>query len=135
MRRADLVDVQAHCRAGGAQPDLMAAYLCVGQARLDLDAAPQDLLGDLRVGLCGGVVRARGPAEHDVIPVGPVRRPLRGERGLDEELLQPGIVHDDVLAADRGDQLVPGQLGRAQSGAVDDQRYLVCQVGQRGDPA
>jgi len=60
-RLADLFCLQSHGRAGWAQPGLVAAHLRIGEARFDLDAALEDLLGDLRIGFRRGASRSVWP--------------------------------------------------------------------------
>jgi len=97
----------------------------IAEPWLDLDASPQDVVSDLGIRLGGRVARTLRSAEHDAIGVGPIGRPGRGKGSLDEELVQPGAAHDDVLA----------RIGMSESSPVNSAAPRPAQLTISGTPA
>ena len=95
----------------------------VRELRLHLRAPSQDLLGDRRVRLEAPLVLLGEPAEDYLVAVRDPARPARHGL-LHEELVEPGVLDHDVLAAQRPELRVRHEVARPDARAVhDDGRF------------
>src|SRR5262249_55832509 len=121
--------------ADGTQPDLVLDHAGVFEPRLELCAALADGLSATGVWIEAPVILAGVAAEDDALAVGKEAGPLLTTRLLQEEVLDAGVLEDQVFSAHRPQRRISYKRAGTDPGAVDDGRCPPGHVAEVADMA